>query len=131
MKFLLPDRAIPVRIWFGPFRGARVVMNPRHSLRKIFGIYEHELNGWLELALRRVSRVIDVGANDGYFTFGCAAALQRLGKAGTIMALEPQSRHAGDLRSSVLSQPANDVNVEIVEAFVGREVEGNCITLDT
>jgi hypothetical protein len=105
-------------------------MNPRHSLRKIFGVYEHELNDWLELALRRVSRVIDVGANDGYFTFGCAAAFQRLGRTGTILALEPQSRHAEDLRASVRSQPAGGVKVEIVEAFVGREVDGNCMTLD-
>ena len=42
LKSLLPDRAIPMRIWRGPFRGASVVMNPRHSLRKVIGVYEHE-----------------------------------------------------------------------------------------
>jgi hypothetical protein len=63
------------RIWRGPFRSARIVMNPRNSLRKIFGLYEHELNDWLEQALRWVSRVVDVGANDGYFTFGSAAPI--------------------------------------------------------
>ena len=68
--------------WRGPFRGACIVINPRDSLRKILGVYEHELNPWLEQALRRVTRVLDVGANDGYFTFGCAAAFQRLGKTG-------------------------------------------------
>ena len=64
MKRALPGRPVPMRIWRGPFRGARVVMNPRESLRKALGLYEHELNGWLETALGRVSRVLDVGAND-------------------------------------------------------------------
>src|SRR2546422_1910601 len=76
-KSVLPDEPRLVRVWFGPFRGARVVMNPRNSIRKIFGIYEHELNGWLETTLLHVNRVVDVGANDGYFTFGCAAAFMR------------------------------------------------------
>ena len=40
-----------MRIWRGPFRGARIVMKPRDSLRKILGLYEHELNPWLEQAL--------------------------------------------------------------------------------
>ena len=61
LKWLLPNRPIPTRIWRGPFRGASIVMNPRHSMRKIFGLYEHELNAWLEQALRKVTRVLDIG----------------------------------------------------------------------
>src|SRR5947209_10076602 len=93
LKWLLPNRPVAMKIWRGPFRGARIVMNPRHSLRKVFGLYEHELNPWLEKALNRVNGVIDVGANDGYFTFGCAAAFRRLGKAGRIIAIECQDQH--------------------------------------
>jgi hypothetical protein len=93
MKGLLPNRPSRIRVWPGPFRAARVLLNPRHSLRKIFGLYEHELNSWLEAALRRVSLVVDVGANDGYFTFGCAAAFHRLGKSREIIAFEPQEQH--------------------------------------
>src|SRR5574341_1224429 len=93
LKRLLPDHAMPMRVWRGPFRGATVVMNPQASLRKAFGLYEHELNAWLEVALGRVRRVIDVGANDGYFTFGCAAALGRRGVAADIIAFEPQDQH--------------------------------------
>jgi hypothetical protein len=70
---LLPNQPKLMRIMRGPFRGAVVVMNPRNSMRKAFGVYEHELNSWLEQVLRRVTRVLDIGANDGYFTFGCAA----------------------------------------------------------
>ena len=52
LKSLLPDKPVPTRVLRGPFRGARIVMNRRESLRKIFGLYEHELNGWLNEALK-------------------------------------------------------------------------------
>ena len=130
-KRVLPNRPMLTRIWRGPFRGARIVMNPRDSLRKIFGLYEHELNNWLEQALRRVSRVIDVGANDGYFTFGSAAAFRRLGKTGEIIACEPQDRHVAILRESVASQAQTGIRFEIVHALVGRELKPGIITLDS
>ena len=77
---------------------SRIVMNRRESMRKILGLYEHELNGWLNEALKRVTRVLDVGANDGYFCFGCAAAFRRLGTNGSVVAFEPQDTHAQTLR---------------------------------
>ena len=125
LKLLLPKRPMPTRIWRGPFRGACIVMNPRDSLRKILGVYEHELNPWLEQALRRVTRVLDVGANDGYFTFGCAAAFRRLGKAGEIVAFEPQPEHVLKLRESVKDQPASPTQITLVQSLVGlREAPG-------
>jgi hypothetical protein len=130
LKRALPDRDIPMRVWRGPFRGARVVMNPRVSLRKIFGLYEHELNGWLEQVLGRVTRVLDVGANDGYFTFGCAAALRRRGAAGEIVAFEPQVRHVVALRTSLEEQRTSGINFEVVQALVGREALAGMTTLD-
>jgi hypothetical protein len=129
-KSLLPNKPVPVRILRGPFRGARIVMNPRESLRKVFGLYEHELNGWLENALKRVTRVLDVGANDGYFSFGCAAAFRRLGISGTITAFEPQDKHAQTLRESVAAQERRDIPIEIVQALVGQEAKTGVTTLD-
>jgi Methyltransferase FkbM domain len=114
----------------GPFRGARIVMNPQHSLRKMFGLYEHELNPWLRQALPRVTRLLDVGANDGYFTFGCAAAFRRLGKAAEIIAFEPQARHVAILRESRAAQPKTSVRFGIVQAIVGKEVKPGMTTLD-
>ena len=129
LKRLLPDRDVPMRIWRGPFRGATVVMNPRASLRKAFGLYEHELNAWLERAVGRVSRVIDVGANDGYFTFGCAAALGRRGATADIIAFEPQAQHVTALRAAADRQRAG-VRIDIVQAMVGREAGASMTTLD-
>jgi hypothetical protein len=119
-----------MRIWRGPFRGARIVMNPRHSLRKMLGLYEHELNGWLELALGRVNRVIDVGANDGYFTFGSAAAFLRLAKRGEIFGFEPQAEHVQELRDSIAVQARTHIRFQIIHALVGRELREGVTTLD-
>lgn len=130
LKRALPDRDIPMRVWRGPFRGARVVMNPRVSLRKIFGLYEHELNSWLEQTLRRVTRVLDVGANDGYFTFGCAAAFRRRGAAAEIVAFEPQARQVVALRASLEEQRTSGINFEVVQALVGRDALPGMTTLD-
>ena len=130
LKHLLPDHDMPMRIWRGPFRGATVVMNPRASLRKAFGVYEHELNAWLERALGRVTRVIDVGANDGYFTFGCAAALTRRGTAAEIIAVEPQAQHVAALRAAAERRHSAAIRINIVQAMAGSEVGNTATTLD-
>ena len=130
LKSLFPDRSILVRVWGGPLRGARVVMHPRHSMRKILGIYEHEINDWLEAALHRAHRVVDVGANDGYFTFGCAAAFRRLGKAGEIVAFEPQEQHFKTLQQSVNEQPQGAIHFTLIQSVVGREIRPGMTTLD-
>lgn len=129
LKSVLPDASVPTRIRRGPFRGATIVMNPRHSLRKVAGLYEHELNGWIERCLPRVSRVIDVGANDGYFTFGCAAAFKRLGIAAEIIAIEAQSQHVAQLRASTAQ--AGGARIEIIHARAAAATAGDAMTLDS
>src|SRR5262245_32151672 len=127
---IFSDRARPMRIVRGPFRGAVVVMNPTNSMRKIIGLYEHELNTWLKKALPRVTRVLDVGANDGYFTFGCAAAFRRLGKVGEIIAFEPQQQHIDALRESLDRQPKGATQIRLLQTLVGNEVQPGITTLD-
>ena len=88
-------------------------------MRKMFEIYERELNSWLEQVLRRVTRVLDVGANDGYFTFGCAAAFGRLGKTGEIIAFEPR-RAASRYAAREPGQAAQRNNKDKALANAGR-----------
>ena len=106
-------------------------MNPRNSLRKVLGLYEHELNGWLEAVLRLTNRVIDVGANDGYFTFGCAAAFRRLGKKSEIVAFEPEVEHFESLSHSLASQPPGLVQFTLIHSLVGATDGVNSKTLDS
>jgi len=119
-----------MRVLRGPFGGAVVIMNPRNSMRKALGLYEHELNAWLTSTLPRLKRVLDVGANDGYFTFGCAAAFRRLGKAGEIIAFEPEQRHMDMLRESLKKQPIGTTQITLLQTLVGSEIRSGTTTLD-
>jgi hypothetical protein len=130
VKVVLPDRTRLTRIFGGPFRGAVVVMNPRNSLRKVLGIYEHELNPWLKCVLPHVTRILDIGANDGYFTFGCAAAFRRMRKAGEIIAFEPEQDHIETLKQTIHVQPRGAVQITLVQTLVGSKVCPGMTTLD-
>ena len=121
---------MPVRILRGPFRGATLRLNPRHSFRKIMGVYEHELNGWIKTVLPRVNTVLDVGANEGYFTFGCAAAFRRMNKSGEIIAFEPESQAYESLQLSMKGQQSDNVRISIHKSLVGSEVAPGKTTLD-
>jgi hypothetical protein len=126
---IFPDQARPTRILRGPFRGAIIAMNLRNSLRKVVGLYEHELNRWLKTVLPWVTRVLDVGANDGYFTFGCAAAFRRLGKTEEIVAFEPQQQHIDELQES-LGQQAGTTRIRLVQSIVSDPEKPEVTTLD-
>lgn len=130
LKTLLPNKALPLPILNGPFRGATILLNPRYSLRKVLGIYEHELNGWLENVLPYVNTVLDVGANDGYFAFGCAAAFRRLRKSAEIFAFEPLAQHFTELQCSLKNQPEDQVQISLHNCFVGSEVKSGTTTLN-
>ena len=130
LKSLLPDRPFPLPIINGPFRGATIRLNPRCSLRKVFGIYEHELNSWLERVLPQVNIVLDVGANDGYFTFGCATALQRLQKSAQVVAFEPLDMHFSDLETTLQSFDQTSVMFHLHHAKVGADNRDDTVTLD-
>jgi hypothetical protein len=130
LKALIPNRVLTVRILRGPFRGAVLQLNPQDSLRKIFGLYEHELNQWLETALQNVETVLDVGANDGYFTLGCAAAFQRLQTAGEVIAFEPDSQVLKQLRMSIEKRRNKEVEISLYPCLVGSTASGETTTLD-
>ena len=74
--------------------------------------------------------MVDVGANDGYFTFGCAAAFRRLGKSGEIVAFEPQDRHFRPLQQSINEQPERSVQFTLIQKLVGRETKPGMTNLD-
>ena len=99
-------------------------------MRKVLGIYEHELNAWLSAALPRVARLIDVGANDGYFSFGGAAALRRAGRSAEIICFEPQPQHMAELKRAVEAQPAPRPDIRLIAAMVGDHEDADTTTLD-
>ncbi|MCS7079318.1 MAG: FkbM family methyltransferase [Chloracidobacterium sp.] len=126
----------PVTILAGPFRGARLILNPAHAKRKMLGAYEHVLNPWLKAALKQVEVVWDVGANDGYFTYGCATAILKQGRRPHVVAFEPGLGEDAVL-SEQLTRPARvwaeayaDATFEFVTAYVGATNNATTVTLD-
>lgn len=122
LKILLPDRPVAVPILLGPFRGARIMANPRHALRGVFGLYERELSPWIRRALPQVARVLDVGANAGMFSFGCLAAAKRAGRRLEVHAFEPE-----DAWALMKGSPAG---VHVHQVYVGAVDDGKTLTLD-
>lgn len=132
LKALLPNHALALPILRGPFRGAIIRLNPRHSLRKVFGVYEHELNRWLKRAVQTVKVVYDVGANDGYFTYGCAQALRRYNKKGHVIAFEPllADESFQTLRLGGSQNHYSGITFEFIPLFVGSATDEMTTTLD-
>lgn len=114
----------------GPFKGARIFLDPSNSKRKILGEYEFFLNPWLADILKQVDVVWDVGANDGYFTYGCAKAVNNSGKPCHVVAFEPVEDLMSDLRRpSELGWYPNS-KFEFVPKFVGKESSAHIAMLD-
>jgi len=130
LKVLLPDRMLRMPILLGPFRGARVQLNPRQSVRMMLGLYEHELTGWLKAVMPQVNLVLDVGANAGYFSLGCAARWRRLGKAGEIIAFEPDLAAFENLQAGAQAWTSKQIRISLNQCFVGDQVGPNITTLD-
>jgi precorrin-6B methylase 2 len=126
----LPNRDVLLPVIAGPFRGARFFSNPQVALRKVFGVYEHELTGWLEQVLPQVDVVIDVGANDGYFTFGCAKALQRAGRPVRVIAIEPSEHHVRQLTEARSRNGFGSQDIEIVAALASDHDDATFRSLD-
>lgn len=122
IKFIkrgLPDRDMLLPVLAGPFRGSHFFSNPQVALRKVFGVYEHELSNWLAQVLPQVDVVIDVGANDGYFTFGSARTLQRAQRPVRVIAIEPSAEHVRQLREARARNGFTEDEVAIVATAAG------------
>lgn len=126
---LLAQQPVSVDILGGPFRGAKVLLNPATSKRKIFGLYENVLNDWIRSAIVGKEFVLDVGANTGYDTYGFAHLLQENGVASpTVLAIEPNVLPELDIPRQWDCYSA--CRIEILQNRTGHRTEGNTICLD-
>ena len=119
LKALIPDAALRLPILGGPFAGGFFIGRPRDSLRKVMGVYEHELNPWLIKVLPRVNVVLDLGGNVGYFSFGCAAAFRRKDIVTAIICFEPDEYYCQILEQGAGRYRSSKLDITIVQKFVG------------
>jgi hypothetical protein len=126
----LSKKPVPLTVLAGPFRGSRIILNPACSKRKLLGIYEHVLNPWLNQVMPQVQVVWDVGANDGYFTYGCAQAIKRHHVNGQIVAFEPCIAEQAALSLPAAWPQYAGIHFEFIPLFVGATSNDSTITLD-
>lgn len=130
----LSKTPVPLTILAGPFRGSRIILNPQHAKRLVLGAYEHILNSWLTQVLAQVEVVWDVGANNGYFTYGCAHTIKRLNPSANINVIAFEPGLNGDC--AALTTPATweqykGINLEFIPLLVGSQIDASTVTLDS
>jgi hypothetical protein len=89
------------RVAFGPFKGLQLGKLSYYSsaYNKLLGIYERELHGVVECALKRKpSLVVDIGAAEGYYACGLAA---RCSESAKHVAFEADFRYRFELRRNL------------------------------
>lgn len=120
-----------MKILRGPFKGARVFLNPADSKRKIFGIYEHVLNDWLQDVAPTKDFAFDVGANDGYDTYGLAYLMSHgNSRPVDIVSFEPGAGNMPALMQPKEWPEYSNCNITVVQKFVGAEDSGDYVSLD-
>lgn len=120
-----------LRILRGPFRGARMYLNPSGSKRKIFGLYEYVLNDWIARVAPGVGFVFDVGSNTGYDLYGFA----HLASGGNtrpvaVIGFEPEAASFPELTEPLAWPEYSRCGIEIIEKFAGERVGDRTTTLD-
>ena len=129
LRKLLSRSPTTVRILGGPFKGAKMFLNPANSKRKIFGLYEHVLNNWITKTIVGKNFVFDVGGNTGYDTYGFAhLLLKQKTPAPLVIAFEPES--FPELQKPKIWKEYTDCRIEIVKKYVGKSSDGMVISLD-
>lgn len=130
LKCFFQKHSVAAPVYFGAFRGSQLILNPSYSKRKILGVYEHILNPWLDRILPTVEVLWDVGANDGYFTYGCAHAMQKYQGSGAVVAFEPELMAQAGLRVPANWERYAATTFEFLPQFVGARCEERMVTLD-
>jgi hypothetical protein len=119
---LLPAQPgfVPARV--GLAKGARLYIDPAHSFRYLYGIYEMELRDAIKRAVYPGAKCFDVGGGWGYY----AAVLWRL-SGGPVVAFEPSEPRGRVIRELA---EVNRADIKLVPLKVGSQVCEGFTTLD-
>lgn len=121
------SRYTKMRVMWGPFAGAPMYVNFSTSKRKILGLYEYVLNDWLAARIAEHSTYIDVGANNGYHTFGFAHAATKAGHDPKVIAIEPE--HTTELTEPQGWAAYADCEFTVIPKYCSEKTEGDHISL--
>jgi hypothetical protein len=121
-----------LRILRGPFKGAKMFLNPAHSKRMVFGLYEYTLNDWLKTVPPTKDFAFDVGANTGYDTYGLAHLMSHANtRSVDIVAFEPEVDRYPELTTPKNWDEYSRTKIEIISMFAGASDDEKTVTLDS
>ena len=122
----VPGGARPRTVLFGPMSGLVFNIDLRHQTQFMLGLYETEVNHWLQRLSGGVCTFIDVGAAFGALTlYGLAKT-----RASTVIAFEPDAASRSALNENT---GLNDVDADgliLEDQLVGQVDTRNQCTLD-
>lgn len=96
------------------------------------GLYEHQLNRWIQSRAPQVDFVLDVGAQGGYDTYGLAHLVSRGNRrAVDVISFEPDSAASYELNTPKDWPCYSQCRIEIVPKFVGAAVSDTVVTLNS
>lgn len=116
-KLIFPDQSGDYKILGGIARGCKMRMNLRNRLQRWIGIDERELYHPLRVQIAASKSLVDVGANDGYYTLSFLAS-----GAERVVACEGSPAVTEELRiNASINGFAPDNRFRIVNACIGNE----------
>lgn len=120
-----------IRVLGGPFRGALVYMSPSNAKRKVIGVYEHVLNKWIAKVAPEKEFIFDVGANNGYDTYGLAYLSSHANtRSISVVSFEPGADQFPELLVPQCWKEYSNCKFEIIAKFVGAQTVGETVALD-
>lgn len=115
----------------GPFKGARVYLNPANSKRMLFGLYESQLNDWLTQYAPGNDFAFDVGAQAGYDTYGLAHLISHGNQRDiNIVSFEPEADLYPELTTPQHWECYSRCSIKVVSKFAGAEDSESSATLN-
>jgi FkbM family methyltransferase len=109
---ILPGVPLPMKLSFGAWW---LLRNDQISAQLLEESFENEEKEFVDKFLRPGMTVLDIGANQGYYTL---LASKKVGAQGKVVAFEPTPREAGRLRRHLRLNSCK--NVEVVTSALGN-----------
>lgn len=128
LKRLLLPRTVGARaVLTGAFRGIRFHIDPARQTQLWLGLYEREVQGWLEQMTRGAAAAVDIGAAEGEYTLYLL-----LRTDARVIAVEPLAESRQLLRANLALNNVHDTErLEVVTDYLGTTEWTRPQTLDS
>lgn len=126
-SILVEPGSRPIKIKFGFARDIIMQLDPAHSSQRIYGLYEREIARAVRQYALAANTIVDVGANDGYYT----VTLSVLNPTANVFACEPERELKQNCLSNLKLNELNfDERITWISKFIGFQPNENAISLD-